>query len=131
MAPLTMLFGVLLIVLGLAGFGYGLYTTGDPARVVTALIPAAAGVLLFVLGVLARREAMRKHAMHAAAAVGLIGCVAAAVQVGRRALSENFEWGPGTLSQAAMAVLCGLFVALCVKSFIDARRARAQQGAEP
>ena len=131
MAPLTMLFGVLLIVLGLAGFGYGLATHGDPARVVTALIPAAAGVLLFVLGVLARREAMRKHAMHAAAAIGLLGAGAAAFRVIQSAFSGSFQWDVPALSQIAMAVLCGLFVALCVKSFIDARRARTQQGAEP
>ena len=116
MASTTILFGVLLIALGLLGY----FGTGTAS--LTALIPAAFGLLLLVLGFLARSEGLRKHAMHGAAAVALVGFVAV--------LGRLLRTPPGVVaaaaywSQVAMAVLTGVFVALCVRSFIAARRAR-------
>ena len=68
MSSTTIVFGMLLTLLGLAGY----FLTGASSS--TALIPAIFGVLLLVLGFLARSEAARKHAMHAAATVALVGC---------------------------------------------------------
>jgi len=121
MSNVTIAFGVILIALGLAGY----VATGQESP--TALIPAAFGVLLLICGVLARKEHLRKHAMHAAAALGLLGFLGTA-----RGLVQAFALlGGGTVerpaavtSQAVMAVLSLIFVVLCVKSFIDARRAR-------
>lgn len=124
MGPVAMLFGVLLTSLGLWGY------FGTDTKSMTALIPAFVGAPLFVLGLLALQEHLRKHAMHAAAALGLLGFLGAGVQFLRRAFGGNFQWTEGTISQAIMAVLCGVFVGLCVKSFIDARRAQAQRGTE-
>ena len=60
MPQITIALGSLLILIGV-GFYFG---TG--ATSVTALIPAFLGIPMAVAGVLARRESLRKHAMHAA-----------------------------------------------------------------
>ena len=101
--------------------GVGGYVSAD-TRSVTALIPALFGLLLLGLGVLARSDGARKHAMHAAATVALVGCAGAVY----RLVGTNASPTPLALaSQIAMALLTGAFVALCVKSFIDTRQARA------
>ena len=89
---------------------------------VTALIPAIFGLLLVILGFLARSESIRKHAMHAAAAVALVGCAGALFSLLRAPLATRAAIA--VFSQAAMVVLTALFVGLCVRSFVAARRAR-------
>lgn len=116
MASTTIVFGLLLIVLGFAGY----FLTGTSSF--TALIPAAFGLLLLVLGLMARAEAARKHAMHAAAAVALVGFAGALMSLLRT--PAGVRSGVAMASQVAMVLLTGIFVVLCVKSFIDARRAR-------
>jgi hypothetical protein len=116
MASTTILFGLLLTLLGLAG--YFLTATSS----FTALIPALFGLPLMVLGVIARSEHARKHAMHVAALIGTLGFVGALVPLLRT--PEGVRSGVALASQLTMVVLSGIFVALCVKSFIDARRAR-------
>lgn len=116
MASTTILFGTLLTLLGLAGY----FLTG--ATSVTALIPAIFGLLLLVLGFLARSESLRRHAMHAAAAVALVGCAGALFSLLRTPLATRSAMA--VFSQAAMVVLTAVFVGLCVRSFIAARRAR-------
>ena len=121
MAPIAMLFGTLLVILG--GVLYGM----AEVKSVTALIPSFFGIALIVLGVIARTgDKARKHAMHVAALLGVIGFVMPLV----RALPMALE-GTMTLpvvGSLIMAALCAIFVILCVKSFIDARRARKQSG---
>lgn len=125
MAPVSIVSGILLILLGIWGRWY----TDVPASATsnTALIPAGFGIALLILGLLAFKESWRKHTMHAAAALGLIGFLAA---VGRGVVSwPAYLSGKTTNPDAAlalllMAVICGVFVALCVRSFIVARRAR-------
>ncbi|MGH7127567.1 MAG: hypothetical protein ACREIV_03295, partial [Planctomycetaceae bacterium] len=87
----------------------------------TALIPAAFGVLIGLLGVTARNESWRKHAMHAAAALGTIGFIAAAGRLGMLLAKGEFS-GIGLASLIGMALVCLVFVCLCIKSFVDARR---------
>jgi hypothetical protein len=115
--------GLLLIGLGAWGF----FGAEPEHRSGTAWIPAGFGVALLLLGVLALKEHLRKHAMHAAAAVGLIGLVGAVVMVVRK-LAGGGEFTRGTAAQLAMAVLCAVFVGLCVNSFIQARRRRRSEG---
>lgn len=118
MAPVTIVFGVLLIGVGLVS-----YTMSDP-RAPTALIPAGVGVVLALLGALALVARARKHAMHVAVIVGLLGFLAAAGRlVGGLAAGRTPTRLAGT-SLALMALLTGIFVALCVRSFIAARRSR-------
>lgn len=113
---------VALIVLGVGGY------MGSGGVSPTALIPAGLGLILLALGVLARDPGKRKHAMHGAAMVGLIGVLGTAaglVKFVRMMLGESVARPQAVMAQAAMCVMCLVFVALCVKSFIDARRARA------
>jgi uncharacterized membrane protein (UPF0136 family) len=116
MASTTVAFGLLLTLLGLAGY----FLTGTSS--VTALIPAFLGVILIVLGILARADHVRKHAMHAAATVALLGFVGALFSLLRTPI--GLRPAMAVLSQAATVLLTGVFLALCVRSFIDARRAR-------
>jgi glucose uptake protein GlcU len=116
MASTTIVFGLILTLLGLGGY----FLTG--AASVTALIPALFGLLLLGLGFLARSESIRKHAMHAAAVVALVGCAGALFSLLRTPIASRAA--AAVFSQAAMVVLTAVFVALCVRSFIAARRAR-------
>ena len=116
MASTTIVFGLVLTVLGFAGY----FLTGTSSF--TALIPAAFGLLLLVLGFIARSEAARKHAMHAAAAVALVGFLGALMSLLRT--PAGVRSAVAVYSQLAMVILTGLFVVLCVRSFIAARRAR-------
>ena len=68
--------------------------------------------------------------MHAAAAVGTLGAVAAALRLIMVLATGRVPSTLGLVSLLGMLVLCGAFVALCVRSFIDARR-RREAGASP
>jgi fucose 4-O-acetylase-like acetyltransferase len=121
-ASTTILFGVLMILLGVGGY----FVTGRQS--LTALIPAIPGLIWVVLGVLARNERLRKHAMHVAAALSALGFIAMI-----RAIVTLVRWQTGgaeperpaaVVSQAILGVLLLVFLILCVRSFIAARRAR-------
>src|SRR5262249_31456520 len=100
MAPVSMVFALVLIVLGLAGY----FGTGTPSH--TALIPAYFGAALLALGVLALKDRLRMHAMHFAAMVGLFGLIGALIQPIRHLVSgEGLSANAALLSQLAMAVL--------------------------
>ena len=112
--------GALLILVGIVGEMYGL-STGHASP--TALIPAAFGLILLLLGLFSRtNEPLRKHLMHAAAAVALIGFLLTAgrllMKFGELAMTA------AVVSQAAMALVCLAFVLLAVRSFTEARRQR-------
>jgi heme A synthase len=94
----------------------------------TALIPAAFGLLLVVFGAMARDEKKRKMAMHIAVVVGLLGFLGTVS--GLASLPAVISGGPverpmAVVSKSIMAILMLVYVALCVKSFINARRSRA------
>ena len=94
----------------------------------TALIPAYFGVALIVLGVLAYKEGLRKHVMHLAAMVGLIGAAVPASRIASQLTNfftdPTFAAASAIRAQALMAVIALAFTLLCVNSFIEARRAR-------
>ena len=122
MATTTIGFGVVLIVLGLGGY------FGSDMVSPTALIPAAFGILLVIFGATARDEKRRKMAMHIAVTIGLLGLLGTVS--GLFALPTLLSGGtverPGAvISKSIMAVLMAIYVGMCVKSFIDARRKRA------
>lgn len=110
--------GVLLILLGIFGYVFSLL---DNHASLTALIPAAFGLLLLICGFVAKsKENLRKHLMHAAVLVALVGFIIPAIRV----LSKlgDFTVSLAILSQLAMSLICLVFVVLSVKSFIAARR---------
>lgn len=121
MPKITIVFGLFLIIIGLVGY----IATNMVSW--TALIPAFFGLPLAILGWLASKEKWRKHAMHMAAMVGLLGFVGGAFSFVRPLLSGNEIKLVAASMQALMALTCAVFVGLCVKSFIDARRARSQK----
>ena len=121
MSLLTIVFGILFIILGVGGF----VATGSEHK--TALIPAAFGVAYIVCGVLARKDDMRKHAMHGAAMLGLLGAlvpIPGVIKFFKMISGETIERPQAAIAQTIMSVLSFVFVALCVRSFIAARRAR-------
>lgn len=125
MSTLAIVFGLALTVLG-----GGLYRMAEPeSRSLTALIPSAFGIALVLCGLIARNEKARMHAMHFAALLGLVGTAFPAYRA-IRAMAGGRSVDLAVGGQLAMAGLCAVFVVLCVKSFIDARRARkAREGA--
>jgi hypothetical protein len=133
MGPVAIGFGVVLIVVGLGGY----FGTGSTSF--TALIPAAFGVILALLGVVALKDSLRKHAMHAAAMVGLIGFLVPAamalpkvptlLSTGMIQRADGSDATRAVILQLVMAAICLIFVALCVNSFVAARRRRKQAGA--
>jgi uncharacterized membrane protein (UPF0136 family) len=125
MAKLTIVFGLLLILLGLVGY----YGTGHIHP--TALIPAGFGLLLAIFGFLANTEDTRKKMlfMHIAVTLGLLGFLATAAAILQEIQllqGKVFPFPSAVESKAAMSIICLIFVLLCVRSFIAARRARAQ-----
>ena len=117
MPATTRLFGLLLIVLGIASYVVTERTS------VTALIPAFFGAVLVVLALVAKNENARKHAMHAAVAIALIGAIASLVRAVPAVAGGGIS-RPAVVAQLAMAVLLLVYVALGVQSFIAARKAR-------
>lgn len=124
MAKVTLVFAALLIALGLVSY----FGTGSQHP--TALIPTWFGVALGLFGFLAMSpsEARRKLFMHINVTIGLLGFIGAAwraLQSYGHARSVGIEPDKIALgAQLTMAILLLIYVALCVKSFIDARRAR-------
>ena len=85
------------------------------------MVPAPVGWL--VLALVARNENARRHAMHAAVAVALIGAIASLIRA-IPAVAGGSIGRPAVIAQLAMAVLLLVYVALGVQSFIAARKAR-------
>jgi hypothetical protein len=95
----------------------------------TALIPCGFGVFLIVCGLLAVKDSLLKHAMHAAAGIGLVGFLAGAgmgLPKLPRLVAGEAENPGATRLQLWMAGVCLVFVLLCVNSFIQARRRRGR-----
>jgi nitrate/nitrite transporter NarK len=119
-AKITIAFGAFLIVLGLFGY-FGTNTASW-----TPLIPTFFGLPLAFLGGLALKEHRRKHAMHAAVLVGLVGFLGGAISFCLPFYLGSEVKPIAAIMKALMALTCAVFVGLCIKSFVDARRARAQ-----
>jgi len=122
MARTAILFGILLVGVTLATIG-----VNGGFKSPTVFIPAVFGALIALLGLVAMKESLRKHAMHAASAVGLLGGLAC-LGMGVKQLAKIGTETQPTASQFgsvwATAVLCLVFVFLCVQSFIRAKRER-------
>lgn len=124
MAKLTLFFAVLLVALGLAGY------LGTGSLHPTALIPTWIGLALGIFGFLAMSEdaGRRKLFMHVNVTIGLIGFLGGAIEAVRgyvHAKSAGMEPDMIALaSKVTLAALMLIYVILCVRSFIDARRSR-------
>jgi hypothetical protein len=114
-----------MVLLGVIGY----FATGRQSM--TALIPVIPGLIWLALGALARNDRLRKHVMHAAAALSLIGFLAMT-----RAIVTLVRWQIGgeaparpaaVVSQSILGLLMLAFLILCIRSFIAARRNRVAQ----
>lgn len=121
MPRITVIFSLIYIALGLAGF----FLTG--AVHMTALIPAFIGVVLLVLGLLGSKEKLRMHVMHAALLIGLLALLGTARSLLKlpAAFDGTAERPGAVFAQAATAVLSVIYLGVGVRSFIAARRARS------
>jgi hypothetical protein len=124
MAKVTVLFGILLVLLGGASF----VLTGY--KFPTSLIPVAFGILLVIFGLLAETPESRRRMlfMHIAVTVGLLGFLATAPALFQLVplikATKLFPYPAAIEEKAAMSALLLIYVVLCVRSFIAARRSR-------
>lgn len=125
MAKITILFGIVLILLG--GFGY----IGTGSHAPTALIPCYFGIALAVLGFFAHTPDTQRRMllMHIAVTLGLLGFLGTIkggiIDYLLLLHGRQFPHPAAVEEKAAMSVVLLVFVILCVRSFIAARSARA------
>lgn len=127
MSSITFAFGFAYLILGISGF----VLTGSVHK--TALIPCAFGVFFLLFGSLSLQEKLRKHAMHGAVLVALIAFLGTARSLPflPALLQGTAEKPAAVMTQAACAFLSLTFIALAVRSFIQARRARSSSDRRP
>jgi hypothetical protein len=113
MVRVTRIVGVVLIAIGVVA-----YVVTDFASP-TALLPALLGVLIVALGVVAGRIAAGHHAIHAALALALLGGLASLGTVGGIADGDT-----AAITSLLTVLVCAVYVALGVRSFVAARKAR-------
>ena len=126
MAVPTLITAVLLIVIGVVGYAGQEPNPATGKVSPTALIPAFIGGVLAVCGLLAFSDKARKHAMHFAAVVGLVGFLGGFMPLQRQFKNTgSFDpTKPSAVSGELMILICAVFLGLCVNSFIQARKAR-------
>ena len=120
MPTTTIALGAALTVLGI-----GSYVLTNAVSL-TALIPAAFGLVLIATGVIAQNDRMRMHAMHAAVVVALLGFLGSfrgLLGIGK-VLDGTAVRPAAIVAQTIMALLTLVYVVVAVRSFIQARRAR-------
>ncbi|MFT4218643.1 MAG: hypothetical protein QM619_15860 [Micropruina sp.] len=117
---LTMAIGGLLALTGVVTY----LATG--AASLTALIPSAVGVLLLIAGWLARNPRLHRHAIHGALAVALLGVLGSLMNVVKigQVFNGTAERPAAILESVVMFVALVIYLAVGVRSFIKARRAR-------
>ena len=117
MAKITIGLASALIILGLLSW----ILTGRSSA--TALIPSGFGMTLALAGAAAMVERYRKHALHFAAAISVLGIIGSL----QRALPTTISGGElrvATASQLLMAALLACFLVLLIRSFILARSSK-------
>jgi hypothetical protein len=122
LAKLTLVLALLLVVLGLTGY------IGTGSLHPTALIPLWIGLALGICGFLAisPNERRRKLFMHISVTIALLGFIGSTVEAIRGYVhATSLGLPPDQIALASKVTLAGLlfvYVILCVRSFIAARR---------
>jgi hypothetical protein len=122
LAKLTIVFGILLILISAGAF---FIFAHHPHT----LIPGAFGIVLAILGVLADSPDPRRRMlfMHFAVTIGLLGflgTIPGLIGAIHLATGGSVERPDAAYLQTIMGILCLIYVLLCVRSFIAARRLR-------
>lgn len=120
MARLTQIIGALLVVTGVAAY------VATAASSVTALIPAFVGAPILICGVIAANRSAHRHAIHVALAIALLGALGSLMNVVKvgQLITGTAERPAAILTSVILFVLCAVYVAFGVRSFVAARRAR-------
>jgi peptidoglycan/LPS O-acetylase OafA/YrhL len=127
MAKPAIIVALLLIGLGIFAYSSAEPKEGTDTKPKTALIPAFFGAPILICGILALDPKKRKHAMHGAVTVGLLGFLGSAAMLPKTLGAEEVSQLK-VISQGGMAVICLVFVIMCVRSFIAARKEMTAEG---
>ena len=121
MTGLTLAIGGILTALGIIAY----VVTG--AASVTALIPTFVGLLLLVCAALARRPALRRHSIHAALVIAVLGAVGSLMNVVKigDVFAGTAQRPSAIVVSTIMFVLLVFYIVMGVRSFIAARRSPA------
>jgi hypothetical protein len=128
MTKISKYLGILLILIGLISyFGSGMVS-------LTAMIPAFFGVIFLVGGILAARDNLRKIVMHilvVVAVIALVGTFSGLISFFGYLGGAETERPLAAGMQALVAVLMIAYIALAIKSFVDARRKPVNNSGNP
>lgn len=116
MAKITQIVGAVLVLIGVVA-----YVATEFASL-TALLPAVLGLLITALGSVAARIESGQHAIHAALVLALLGALGSLPRMAGLGDGEA-----AAVTSLVTVLVCLVYVALGVRSFVAARRAR--QGA--
>ena len=119
----TIIFALALIVLGVAS-----YIVTDAVSI-TALIPSFMGIVILICGLLATSENIKKHVMHTAVLVTLVGGVFAAIKgvPGIKAMLMGIEIArpAAAIEQGVMVVLCFIYLVMSIRWFLGNRKKKS------
>jgi uncharacterized membrane protein len=113
MAKVTQLVGAILVAVGVVAY----VATGFAS--LTALLPSLLGLVIGVLGIVAARIDAGQHAIHAALVVALLGLLGSLRPLGGLADGEA-----AAVTSLVTVLVLAVYLALGVRSFVGARRAR-------
>lgn len=119
MTTLTYTIGGILTAVGIIAY----VATG--AVSITALIPTFVGVLLLICAALAHKPALRRHSIHAALMIALLGAAGALMNVAKLGalFTGTAERPSAIVVSTVMFLLLVFYIAMGVRSFLAARRA--------
>ena len=122
MPTVAMIFGALLSTLGVVAYAAPEMLGEGKAYQISALSPAFVGVPITLAGLVSLlKPSLLKHAMHLAAMLGVFGLIGGFMPV----ILRKFDTDTAAVKVGVgMTLLSAVFVGLCVKSFIDAKKAR-------
>ena len=126
MPVVTIVVGALLSLVGILGYVF------SESHSLTSLIPLVFGSLLEACGALALQPKLKKHAMHGASVLALLGILGSAmgfVSFLKLVTGTPLARPLGAQMQAAMFIICLVFLVLCIRSFREARARRLATGA--
>ena len=109
----------ILILIGIVGFVAGNFEK-------TALIPAIIGILILISALIAIKNL--KIGMHLAALFGLLGTIAPLGRLIPVTIKQGFSLNLPTISILLTVLTCGIFLFLCIQSFIKVRKERNKAG---
>ena len=109
-----------IILIGIALLGY----FGSGMESWTALIPSLFGLPILAASMIARLPEKLKLGMHIASVFGLLGLIAPLGRIIPSMTKGTFTFNLAGFALLSMAVICGTFLFLCVKYFIDVRRSK-------